>query len=340
MFTILKTLFLACLILGGATAAEAQTTLNPACRGKLFIPYTDMDWNLLFPISIVGVKLPDNTMFSAPLMFEPPVCVCPGVLGVPVPGLGFTFWEPLHVIEIQRTPGCLSTINGVQVLQQYSSLHGEHAATGTTSAGTTTRMQGHVYTYPVFGLIEALTAFVCKAPTGFALIGMTEIDATWQDDTWSAVFAPEGALFANLLAQASCAIDAISSNLGFPMDPLFWCAGSFGPVFPLSGNSQPGNGPYLTNGQIVTKLMAKLHRFGLMWQTIGPTAMCFSHPNPLMLKSQYRLNQIGPIPRRGVFPPPVIGSAGLTLLPPVSNLPGLESTDYLMWQGKQCCVRP
>lgn len=359
--TIKQLLTVSALVLAGLTgAAHAQTTgggsggtggstpstggqqqsgdKNPACHGELFNPFKDMDWNLVFPITIMGVSGGGGT--NPPLMYVPPVCVCPGPFGIPSYGIGVTFWEPLYVSEIQRTPGCLSTIGGKQVLDDYRSLHGEHeAGADDSNSGTTTRMQAHWYQYPVFTMLDLLKDLGCKNTSGFALGYITEIDPTWQDDSWGAMFTPEQSLFANPIAQAVCSVDAVSSNLGLTMDPLFWCAGSWGPMYPLTGNSQPGNGPFLTNGQIQAKFMFRMHRLGMLWQTIGPTAVCTSHPNPVIMKSQYRINQIGPIPRRGSTPPPVIGTLGLNLTPPVANTPGLESTDNLIWQGQQCCAR-
>lgn len=321
-----------------SSSTGSSGSASASCHGKFFNPFSDMDWNLAFPITVMGV--PMGGSFSPPLMYEPPVCVCPGPFGIPSFGIGITYWEPLYVSEIQRTPGCLSTLGGVTILDSYISLHGEHeGGSDFSNSGTTTRMQGHWYQYPVFSLLEMMQEMGCKTTSGVALGYITEIDPTWQDDSWGAIFTPEAVLFSNPIAQAACAIDAVSSQVGLPFDPLFWCAGGWGPMYPLTGNSQPGNGPFLTNGQIQAKFMARLHRLGLLWQTIGPTALCFSHPNPVMTKSQYRINQVGPIPRRGVAPPPVIGTQGAQLSPPVANTPTLESTDNLIWQGQQCCAR-
>jgi conjugal transfer pilus assembly protein TraU len=311
---------------------------NPACHGKTFNPFKDMDWNLIYPITIMGANIGGGT--NPPLMYVSPICVCPGAFGIPSYGIGITFWEPLYVSEIQRTPGCMSTIGGSQMLDDYMSLHGEHeGGADDSNSGTTTRMQGHWYNYPVFAMLDIMKDIGCKNSSGFALGYITEIDSTWQDDTWAAMYSPEQSEFANLIAQTACAVDAVSSNLGLTMDPLFWCAGSWGSIYPLTGNSQPGNGPFLTNGQVQAKFIARLHRLGMLWQTIGPSAVCTSHPNPVILKSQYRINQIGPIARRGSKPPPVIGSLGEQLMPAVANTPGEESTDNLIWQGQQCCAR-
>jgi conjugal transfer pilus assembly protein TraU len=166
---------------------------------------------------------------------------------------------------------------------------------------------------------------------------MTEIDPTWQDDAWGVVFSPEAALFANPIAQAACAVDATAATAGYPLDPLFWCAGGWGSTYPLTGNASQNNGPFTMNNLVQAKFIARQHREGLMFQTIGPSALCVSHPNPVWIKGQYRVDQVGPVPRYGV--PVPIGSPGYLQAPPVANLPGMEHTDNLIWQGMQCCMR-
>jgi conjugal transfer pilus assembly protein TraU len=318
------------------TGSESSATAEAVCKGRMFNPFSDTDWNQAFPITVMGISMGGGT--NPPMMYEPPVCVCPGPFGIPSVGVGITYWEPLYVSEIQRVPGCMSTLGGVSILDDYMSLHGEHEqGSDGGNSGTTTRMQGHWYQYPVMTILDMFKDAACKSTAGFALAYITEIDPTWQDDTWGAVFAPEASLFANPVAQAACAIDTVAANFAFPLDPMFWCLGGWGSTYPLTGNSGPGNNAFLVNSQIQAKFMARLHRMGLLWQTIGPSAICFSHPNPIIIKSQYRINQIAPIARSGK--PLVIGDHGAQQYPQVTNPPSMESTDNLIWQGQQCCAR-
>ncbi len=321
-------------------SGSSSSSKDPNCHGRIFNPLSQMDWNLLFPYTIEGASLGSGS-FNPPWMYEPVPCICPGPFDIPSIGISMTYWSPNYISEIQRDPGCLSTLGGSQVLgTKYTSLMGEHEdGQDGKQNGTTTRMQGHWYEYPVSNFISWLKKATCKSTAGFALSYMTEFDPTWQDDSWGAMYTPENVLFSNPVAQVACTVDAVSSQVGLAADPLFWCAGAWGAMYPMTGNSQPGNGPYLVDGQVQAKFMARLHRVGMLWQTIGPSATCFYHPNPVMAKSQYRLDQIAPIARFGGLPPPVIGSLGEQLTPPVANTPGLESTDYMIFQGEQCCAR-
>lgn len=330
MFALLKKLLFPCLL-----AAVVPAWAAGACQGRVYNPVSDTDWNNVFPVTIAGVTTGPNK--NPPMMKMPPVCVCPGRFGIPTPGMGVTFWQPLYISEIERTPGCSRTLGGVNLLSSYGMMQSEQSNGEADTASTNSRMQVHWYEYPVFAMMDLFTSLACFGPSGFNLAYMTEVDPTWQDDLWGAVFSPESVLFANPIAQAACSVDAAAASADFPLDALFWCAGTWGSVYPLTGNSPQSNSAYTLNNLVQAKFIARQARIGLQWQTIGPSAKCFPHPSPVWVKSQYRYNQVGPIVRKG--PPVVTGNPGLKQQPPVTNTPTQESTANLIWQGQQCCIR-
>lgn len=325
---------------GLLTLAGAANAVVPAlCTGSLFNPVTDADWNTVFPITIAGVPITSGSNLPTPLMaVMPPICVCPTVLGIPFVGIGVTYWQPLYLSEIERRPGCLSSLGGINVLPGFQLLSSEQAQNHSETGKGTNRMQVHWYSYPVFQMLDFMKTVACKSASGFNLGYMTELDPIWQDDFWSNVFSPEGALFSNPIATAACAVDAVASTLASPMDALFWCAGTWGNVYPMAGNSNHSGDAFKLNNQIQAKFLARNHRMGLQWQTVGPTAICFSHPAPIWIKSQYRMNQVAPIARKGRAVP--TGSSPLFQFPPITNLPTQEHTVNLIWQGQQCCLKP
>lgn len=306
-----------------------------SCNGELFNPITDVDYGYLFPISVIGVEA--GTGVNPPLMKLNPVCFCPGRLGIPVPGLGVTFWQPNYVVEIGKG-GCLHTLKGIKALPGSEILTGEYTDGEVSSGSKTSRGQIHFYDYPLFKLLDLFTSAACLSPRGFNMAYISEPDYTWQDDIWSSILSPDSILYSTPPMQFAGAIDSISSNFGFPNDAIYWAAGSWGNTFPLTGNANQQSTYFQGNNLVMAKYITRAHRLGLMWQTIGPTAQCFSHPNPMILKSQYRINQIGPIPRYGK--PVVFGDAGLMQFPPITNLPTKEHTSNLIWTGTQCCIRP
>jgi conjugal transfer pilus assembly protein TraU len=324
-----------------AQAQEQTPTIGAAtCLGKWFNPVTDTDWNNMFPITIAGVPFTTGGNSNPPLMAAmPPICTCPTIIGIPWVGIGITFWQPMYVAEIERRPGCLSSMGGISTLAGYSLLASNQSVSDSNNTGdAANRMQVHWYEYPIASMLEMLENLQCKNTNGFNLAYMTEIDSLWQDDLWGGVFSPESSLFASPLAHAACAVDAVASSLDYPLDALFWCAGAWGNVYPLTGNSSHSGDPYTLNNQIQAKFIARNHRTGLAWQTIGPSAICGSHPNPIWVKSQYRYDQVGPINRRGRAV--VTGSNGkLFQFPPVTHVPTQEHTINLIWQGQQCCAK-
>jgi hypothetical protein len=188
-------------------------------------------------------------------------------------------------------------------------------------------------------MLDILTSLKCTdSHTDFTLAWMTPIDPTWQNDLWGAVFNPEGALFANPIAQAACAVDAISSAFYYPIDSMFWCAGSWGSVYPLTGNGQVQNSDQATNGLVLSKFIAKESRVGALLATTGPQNTCSAGFTPVWIKTQYRVDEIGPVITRG--DPVYIGQTEFKWgLAPSANYPTHESSEYLLWNGEQCCIK-
>ena len=348
-----NTLKAALLTLLGSLAlgpAGAQTAGNQgvgaadsviACHGKTFNPLSDPDWNNFFPITIAGIRMGPNS--NPPLMYEPAVCYCPSDLfGEVLPGIGMTYWQPLYVAEIQKIAGCSSSLGGKMLLKGYSNLNSEQAfignLKGSPDTSHTTRMQFHWYEYPIFAMLDLFTDLGCKNGGGFNLAYASEVDPYWQNDVWAGIFNPEAGLFGQLTAQFSCMVDSIGATAGYPVDALFWCAGTWGGVYPMAGTANQSFSTFQVNNLIMAKFLARQARVGLQWQTIGPAAICSSVPNPVWLKSQFRVDQVYPIVRKGK--PMVIGAPPILQNPVnVTNYPGWDDTVNLIWQGQQCCVR-
>ncbi len=322
------------MVLGGAPLAEAAKE----CTGQMYNPITDTNWLNFYPITILGISLGPNS--NPPTMYQPPVCLCPSRLfGITLPGVGVSFWQPLYVAEVERSPGCMSTLGGMNLLSGYDMQSAEQSASAGDSTERQTRMQMHWYEYPVFALLNMFKEMACLNSSGFALGYMTEIDPTWHNDLWGAVLSPEAALFTSPVAQMACSVDAIASTVAYPIDALFWCAGTAGPILPYTGTSQHLNSNQQSNMQILSKFIGKAHRQMMLFATIGPGATCFSHPMPLIMKTQYRINPIAPV-RQSVGKPIYIGQSEYRWgLAPPANFATRESSAYLIWQGQQCCVR-
>ena len=325
------------LVASVACAAIAPTV----CHGKLFNPITDTNWNDFFPLTIMGMQMGPNG--NPPEMYVPPICVCPGAFGIPSPGIGVSYWQPTYIAEVERNAGCAPSLGGgVSLFSGYSLENSEQAYTGsdggTSESSQSTRMQIHWYKYPLFSFFSAFNDLGCRSSGGFALAYATEIDPTWQNDLWAGLYSPEAGLFANLPANTACIADAIAANVAYPIDALFWCAGSWGNVYPFSGNSNESQTPFQVDNLELAKFIARLAREGLAWQTIGPSTICGAHVNPIWIKSQYRVDEVYPVVTRGS--PLVVGALPFKQVPGLlTNTPVNTSMVDLIWQGRECCVR-
>jgi conjugal transfer pilus assembly protein TraU len=319
-----------------ASSVDTGTSVN-ACHGQTFNPASDPDWNDIFPITIMGASGGPNS--DPPLMDYSPICVCPGIFGIPSPGITVTYWQPMYIAEIQKIAGCSSSLGGRQLLSGYDGLNSEQGFFGSAKEATqSTRMQFHWYEYPVFSLIDMLRGLLCRSGDGFNLAYVSEIDATVQDDVWAGIYDPEAGLFATLVAQAACTVDSVAADVDFPLDPLFWCSGTWGSIYPLGVTANQAIDTFQLNHLVMAKFLARQARLGLAWQTIGPDTICGAHPNPIWIKSEYRVNQVYPFGRRGA--PLVIGAQPIKQQPfMITNQPGLDDTVNLIWQGQECCIR-
>ena len=336
-------IFAACLALaplvavGQAASSSSSSSSGKVCHGKEFNPYSDPDWNDMFPITIMGVNMGGNS--DPPEMYVPPVCVCPGIFGIPSPGVGVSYWQPMYLSEVQKIAGCSSSLGGKMLFHGYSRLNSNEDFwdSGKETSGATS-MQLHWYEYPLFSMLDMFKGVACRSGNGYNLAYVSEVDPTWQSDTWGAIYSPEAGLFANLIAQSACAVDSVASDVAFPIDALFWCAGTWGGVYPLTGIANESISTFQVNNLVMAKFLARQARLGLAWQTIGPSAICGAHANPIWIKSEYRVDQVGPISRHGF--PLVIGAAPVKQMPfMITNLPGKDYTTNLIWQGQECCIR-
>lgn len=319
-----------------AAPARAQVVQE----GNLFNPLSDPNWlSDFFPITIMGISMGGS---QPPTIEEPPICECPSHLfGYPVPGIGMTYWEPNFVVEVSRQPGDMMTLGGFDIFGGTYSAETGGATSNTAGAGSAgaNRAQVHWYNYPIFAMIGEEFDSMCTSSAGtFNLAAITEVDPTWQNDIWSQIFSPEASLFATPIMHLACPADAAASAVAFPLDPIFWCAGAWGSVYPFSGNPNNESSDQQGNAMLLSKFLARQFRLGLMWATIGPEAVCSSVPSPIWIKTEFRVDPVFPLPTYGL--PIYFGQTEVRWgLAPPSNFPAHQSSAYLLWQAHQCCLR-
>ena len=312
-------------------AASAQS-----CTGRFVNPISDVCWECLFPITIGPIRI--GSASGAPDTPNPssPICLC----GSPIPRIGLSLgvWEPARLMDVTRTPWCFPNLGGLTIDP------GLHAARGRTGSSGGDGAKGsvwhaHYYMYPLLSWIGVLLDLGCLEGGGLDIAWTSELDPAWLDDELSFLLNPEAALFANLPAQAACAADCAAASAGLPLDPLFWCAGCQGGMYPLTGNVAAHVGGVQASLLAAQRLVYRLHRAGIAWGTSGSAALCQRYPMPIMRKSQYRWQMTEPVPATS----PMTGcnptGRSSVLWETLRELPVAgENFGYLLWRKRTCCM--
>ena len=310
------------------------------CTGRMVNPITDICWACILPISIgaapvVPGKTADTTNFPSPLCFcpaPPPIFVRPGV--------AVGFWEPVRMADVTKEPFCFVGIGGQKIDPGISVGSGGDPEVGAGTEADPATWHVHWYLYPVFTLISVILDGICVESTqSFDVAYMTEVDPMWLDDELSFILNPEAILFGNLIAQAACVADCLSASFWLPLDPLFWCSGCQGGMYPANGKIITHNTSIQSSSLAVSRMLYKLHREAFLPITSGPEAICAAIPSPMIKKSQYRTQITVPIPTID----PMLGCNPLGKSTffwesfreiPVSG----EDFNYLIWRKRNCCA--
>jgi len=289
------------------------------------------DYTAMFPMRIAGITVVPGRIPDSGGSVGSPICMCP----MPPPifmriGIPVSFFEPSRLIEVVKDPYCFPTMGFGS-----SSSNGLMGGTaGDALDRQRTFFQAHYYIFPVYALLELFTDFICMEITGFDVAYITEVDPLWNDDTLSAIINPEALLFGNPISNLACVADSVSSTVYEPLDPLFWCKGSWGNAYPLTGNTLTKN--YVEDSASVAgSIIYKLHRQLILWGSWGQAGLCGYFPAPIWRKSAYRLQLVTPIVNPFAT---TIGTSGLTWTigknPPFIG----DNFGYLLFKKRECCA--
>lgn len=287
------------------------------------------DYTAMFPLRIAGIPIIPGRIQDVGGSVSSPICICKD----PIPRIGIpvSFFEPSRLIEVVKDPYCFPSM-GFGLTTSGGALGGTSGDDG--SGNQSTFYQAHYYIFPIYALLELLTDFICLQMTGFDMAYLTEVDPLWNNDTLSAILNPEALLFGNPISNLACIADAVTSAVFEPIDALFWCKGSWGNAYPLTG--QTGGDGFVEGGaSVAASLIYKLHRQLILWGSWGQAGLCGYYPAPIWRKSAYRLQVVTPIPSLYAT---TIGTTGM-LWSFGKNPPFVgDNFSYLLFKKRECCA--
>ena len=322
---------------------------NVTCKGRFVNPITDICWSCILPISIGNVINIGNGLTPKKRDTKnpsSPICLCTKA-GVPIPGIAIGFWEPVRLIDITRTPYCMTNLGGIALgsdMKRISSFNRRYDDRHVHDSF----YHVHYYIYPLIYWLELITDFLCLEQSTFDVAYMSEFDVTWNDEKLQSLLNPESFLFANPIAQSACSLDCASSTARMPLDSMFWCAGCWGNMYPFSGANADHVGGVQSSSLLAARIIAKMHRIGLAQETstdentslTGGGKLCRKSRLLKIKKSQYKLQIVNPRPTTGnsdigCWP---LGLSDIMYSTFKEYPYDGQDWGYLVWRKRNCCT--
>ncbi|MDR0454461.1 MAG: TraU family protein [Deferribacteraceae bacterium] len=291
----------------------------------------------MYPIKIAGVpmgsagELEDTSPEMAAYCGA---CFIPPLME-PQWGVSMSFWEPIAILEVTSVPYCFPTFSFAAEIDAGAGAF-SFGNRPTDNQNSLITFQAHYIQYPFFSMLGLAKSSCAPSSSGVDFAYMSEYDPIWQNDLWASYLNPEVFLVSNPFAQLSCSIDSIAANIGFPLDFMWWCLGSWGSMYPIGASNVTATSD-LASVSVAARVIYYMHKLLQMEVTIGPhmsSGICKPINLPLMRKSMYALVPAFPV----IFPNRiVIGRSGLTwdfLDVPIANK-GVHA--IILYRKVECC---
>lgn len=349
------------------TALSLQSHASAQCPNSFPNFITDICWSCMFPFRIWGANILsfNNEDFDTAANSSP-VCACVTSLKIGVP---VSFWEPSYIVDMHTEPGCLPTLAGLELPLPWG--QSQYGATDTDKKASPMKSFRHsaYYVAPIMYLLEVILDDSCSDRSTFDVGWTSEFDPTWDDDELTMIKMPISFAFASLPAMLAAGPDAAAAMVGFPIDSIFWQAGSWGPIYPMGGTSNN----YVSTDQLgrlmATRMLAEAHAMremaGLFSKGSGRSfacrpgeigcdssitqgAMCAGSPVDMptaliMQKGQYKMQRIFPVPQTIKLPlggccSPIGRTTILQETGSQGPGPGFKDFGYQVFRKRDCCA--
>lgn len=324
------------LLMGAAAVLLASIGSASAapCPSGIINPLTRISWQCIFPITIAGTSIGGTNQpnQAANDNHGGPICICPSpTIGVPTPGLKVGMWNPSHWVDTNANRGCMSAL-GFDLMPGGPMGDGglDQQANGTEYQF----QQTHYYIAPAFAMLDLFTDIPCLSNEGFDVAYMSEIDPAYNNPFLSMFVYPETVLFNNPAAVLSCIADAArATGMRTPIDLLFYCQGSWGGTYPLTGDTNPTD-DLQGNAHLAGRGIYRMGRLGLLRRS-DPSG-CYEVPAPIWQKTGFKLQQMIPVKQSGCVN---IGQSGL-LWTGGRSRPTKDNHTFAVFEKMTCCVNP
>lgn len=306
----------------------ASLSFGANCTGH-FVNPINLCWKCLFPLSIGDSKIARSKDLHDTPNPKNPIGMCSNRVG-----LNIGYWEPFALVDVTDTPYCLVNLGGHKL--NLGVKQGRGGSLADLSGNAHAFYHVHWYKYPVVAWLNLILSAGCMEGGDFDVAYMTELDPTWRNSSMSFVLNPEAILFSNPIAQGACAADSIASTTTKQsLDPLYWCAGSQGSMYPLNGHISAPTSPAQSALLLTERMNFKLHREMLIEDStpIGGS-VCSAHRFPILPKSRYRyepVNQVQDGTHCYPFGYSTLGWEAGKIKP---NTP--QQYGFLLWRKRNC----
>lgn len=299
-----------------------------SCTGHFVNPVT-ICWKCLFPLTIGHSEVVKSRDLKDTANPSSPIGLCGSRIG-----LNIGFWEPFSLVDVTDTPYCLVNLGGHKLNLGIKQGHGGKLPDGLGRSNAFYHV--HWYKFPLMSWLNLITSAGCFEGGDFDVAYMTELDPQWKDSAMSFVINPEAILFANPIAQASCAADSLSSTTAkWPLDSLFWCAGAQGSMYPLDGHINAPISPAQSALLLAERLNFKLHRDLLIEDSTPINGnVCLAHRYPMLPKSRYRYEPVNQVQDgKHCYP---LGFSTLGWESGKIKADSPEQYGFLLWRKRNC----
>lgn len=284
--------------------SKSFTCPNSKILGSSLI--TDVCWSGMFPLYIAGAKFKGKSKFAPADRNKDALCACGGDLEngeIPNFGPSLGIWLPKYLITVVKKPYCFPELNGTEfgsslgLVSRYNMGHEDQSDIDGSDSNKTSSFSWHLAAFPLAAMLELFNVPSCTLDgyTNFDLIWISETIPVWYDDELAFTISPESIAFANPIAQAAQIFDCASSSIDIPQDELFFSAGCWGSMYPLTQNTGSKDDKVAAKSLVAARALYLLSRIGIIERTMGNDALCRNRNMPIMKKSQFRFQQLWPL---------------------------------------------